>query len=356
MGTIYPLPVQDVDVETSAVLKQLNKSSRALANLKGYSSTIPNKDMLINLMALSEAKASSEIEQIVTTHDSLYKAIPNDDNADPQTKEVLSYRRAMLTGYKSVQSKGIISINDLIAVQETIEQNRGGIRKVGGTQIQNAITKETVWTPPQTEQEIRDHLHNLEQFINDERLSDLDPLVKMAFIHYQFEVIHPFYDGNGRTGRILNVLYLVLNDLLDSPILYLSAYILENKSEYYRLLREVNADINNYPEWVLFILKGIEVTAQRTNAVVHEIVEAMDQIKDIIKNKAPKVYSRDLVDAIFYEPITRIDYVAESINVSRQTASKYLSTLEEMGVMHLLTVGREKIYLNNALYEIMVRQ
>lgn len=250
-----------------------------------------------------------------------------------------------------VKDKGFISTNMLVKIQSMIEPNKVGIRKTLGTNLVNSVTREIIYTPPQTEGEIRDLLKNLEDYINDFD-DDIDPLIKMALIHYQFESIHPFYDGNGRTGRILNVLYLVLNNLLDSPILYLSNYINKNKSDYYRLFTEFREN-NNYEDWIIYILKGIEETSKNTIELIKRIQEEMESYKNEFMMKLPKIYSDELLDVLFFEVYTRINYIEDRCEVTRQTASAYLNQLVEAGLLECEKVGRESIYKNIRLINLL---
>lgn len=341
----------DVELETKNVLKQLTKSHRALAELKGYADMIPNKNILINAITINEAKDSSEIENIVTTHDELFKVMSGENYQSPAAKEVVKYRAAIWKGYNLINEKEFLSINMIIEIQNLIESNRAGIRKLPGTVLKNEATGEVIYTPPAGEKTILSLLSNLEKYINND-YDNIDPLVKLAIIHYQFESIHPFYDGNGRTGRIINVLYLVLKELLDSPILYLSKFIIRNKSSYYKLLQEVTID-ENWESWVLFILKGIEETATETLILVKEINKLLENTAEKIKNTLPKIYSRELVDLLFYEFYTKIAYVENGLGVSRKTAAKYLSELEVEGFLVSEKIGRERIYLNKELFKIV---
>lgn len=338
--------------DTVRILKQLANTNRTLAELKGYAATIPNKHILINAINLNEAKDSSEIEQIITTHDDLYKALTYEKAATPAAKEVVSYRTALWHGYELVKERGILTTNMLVEIQGVIEQNKGGIRKLPGTELRNALTGEVIYTPPQSEQEIRDYLSNLEVYINDDS-DGVDPLIKLAVIHHQFEAIHPFYDGNGRTGRILNVLYLVLKELLDSPILYLSKYILEEKSSYYRLLKGLQDDPEDYEEWVLFILAGIEKTSKETFKMIKAIVDEMNSYSESLKEKLPSIYSKELLELLFFEFYTRIQYIEEGLRVTRKTAQSYLRQLEENGFLSSQKVGRERIYCNDRLFNVV---
>lgn len=342
-----------VDLETKKVLKQLARSHRSLAELKGFADMIPNKNILINAVTINEAKDSSEIENIITTHDELFKAMSAENYKSPAAKEVVNYRTALWHGYELVKNKGFLSINMIIEIQGFIESSRAGIRKLPGTVLKNEATGEVVYTLPSGEQEILGLLSNLENYINDE-YDNIDPLVKLAVIHYQFESIHPFCDGNGRTGRILNVLYLVLKELLDSPILYLSKFIIRNKIAYYRLLQEVTIK-NNWEEWILFILQGIEETANETLVLIKEINNLLEDTAEKIKEKLPKIYSRELANLLFFEFYTKISYIEEGLGVSRKTASNYLSTLEKEGYLLSEKIGRERIYLNKGLFQIVKR-
>jgi len=340
-----------VQLETRRVLKQLVRSHAALAELKGFSDTIPNKNILINAVTINEAKDSSEIENIITTHDDLFKAMSQENYNNPAAKEVVSYRTALWHGYQLVKEKRILTTSMIVEIQSLIEKNRAGIRKLPGTVLRNETTGEVVYTPPSNEQDIRALMANLEKYINDD-FDQIDALVKLAVIHYQFESIHPFYDGNGRTGRIINVLYLVLKELLDSPILYLSKYIIRNKTAYYRLLQEVR-EKENWEEWVLFVLDGIEQTAEETLMLVREINAAVEKTAEEIKAVLPKIYSRELINLLFFEFYSKIAYIENGLNVSRKTAAGYLSSLEEAGFLVSQKLGRERIYLNKRLFAIV---
>jgi len=283
-----PMLPPTVELETKAVLKRLAQANRALAELKGYADTIPNKHILINAVMINEAKDSSAIENIITTHDDLYRAISDGKGASLAAKEVVSYRAALWRGFELVKINRLLTTNMIIEIQSFIEENQAGIRKLPGTVLRNDRTGEIVYTPPSGETEIRDLLSNLEKYINDDD-QEIDPLVKLAVIHYQFESVHPFYDGNGRTGRIINVLYLVLKSLIDSPILYLSRYIIKNKSEYYRLLQEIRTQ-GNWDEWIVYILNGIEETAKDTLSLVKKINDEVQNMCAEIREILPKIY------------------------------------------------------------------
>lgn len=344
------LPFNDYDLKTPRILESLNEASRSLAELKGFANSIPNQYILINAITINEAKDSSEIENIVTTHDSIYKVLTESGFKDESAKEVVDYRSAIWRGYEIIKEKEFISTNILVELQGMIEHNKAGIRKNPGTKLINSKTGEVIYTPPQDEKEIRDLLKNLEDYINEN--DDVDPLIKMALIHYQFESIHPFYDGNGRTGRILNVLYLVLNNLLDSPILYLSNYINKNKDEYYRLFTEFREN-SNYEDWIIYILKGIEETSKNTIELIKLIQEEMEAYKQDFITKLPKIYYEELLDSLFYEVYTRINYIEERCHVTRQTAATYLNSLVEAGLLEFEKIGRESIYKNTRLINLL---
>ena len=345
------LPYKNVNLKTNKILEQLTLSSRALAELKGYANTIPNMHILINAVTINEAKDSSAIENIVTTHDDIYKVLTESGYKEENAKEVVDYRNAIWLGYEQIKNDGYINTNTIIKIQGTIEHNNAGIRKLPGTELKNSITGETIYTPPQSEQEITGYLKNLEDFINNNE-DGIDPLIKVCLIHYQFESIHPFYDGNGRTGRILNILYLVLNNLIDSPILYLSKYINKTKQEYYKLFNEVRND-NNFEDWILYILKGIEVTSKDTILLIEKIQNQMKNYKEEFRSKLPKIYSKELLESLFYEVYTKISYIEKACNVTRLTASSYLNQLEEVGLLESEKVGREKLYKNTRLIKLL---
>ncbi|MFZ5945140.1 MAG: Fic family protein [Bacillota bacterium] len=350
MVSVKILP-PEIDLETKRVLKQLVRSHRALAELKGFADMIPNKNILINAVTINEAKDSSEIENIITTHDELFKAMSQENYNNPAAKEVVNYRTALWYGCELVKRNKILTTNMIVEIQQLIEKNRAGIRKLPGTVLKNETTGEVVYTPPVGEQEILFLMRNLEEYINDD-FDNLDPLIKLAVIHYQFETIHPFYDGNGRTGRIINVLYLILKELLDSPILYLSKYIIRNKYTYYRLLQEVRTK-EKWEDWVLFILDGLEQTSEETLLLIKKINNIVEKSAEEIKKKLPKIYSGELIELVFYEFYTKIAYIEKGLNVSRKTASLYLSSLEKAGFLLSQKIGKERIYLNVGLFEVV---
>ena len=339
------------ELETKNVLRQLARSHRALAELKGFSDMIPNKNILINAITINEAKDSSEIENIVTTHDELFKMMSSESYSSPSAKEVVNYRSAIWQGYQLIKENEFLSMNMMIQIHNMIEPNKTGIRKIPGTVLKNENTGQVVYTPPSGKDKIISYLGNLEQYINND-YDHIDSLIKLAVIHYQFECIHPFYDGNGRVGRVINVLYLILKELLDSPILYLSKFIIRNKSSYYKLIQNVT-DKGKWEEWILFMLQGIEETAEETLLIIKDINQLLEKTANEIKDRLPSIYSRELVELIFFEFYTKIIYIEEGLGVSRKTASKYLLTLEEEGFLVSEKIGREKIYLNKKLFKIV---
>jgi Fic family protein len=349
----YKLPIlpPNADLETKTVLRQSAKANRVLAELKGYADTIPNKHILINAIMVSEAKDSSAIENIITTHDDLYKAISYASGASFAAKEVVSYRTALWFGYEQVKVRKMLTTNMIVEIQEKIEKNQAGIRKLPCTVLMNEKTGETIYTPPSGEDEIRTLLGNLEKYVNED-IGVLDPLIKLAVIHYQFESIHPFYDGNGRTGRIINILYLVLKGLLDSPVLYLSSFIIRNKTAYYKLLQEVRTK-GDWEAWIIYILTGIEETAGETLRIVKKINGEIEAMSAEIKEKLPKLYSKELIDLLFYEFYTKISYIEKGLSVSRKTAVSYLGILEKEGFLISEKIGKERIYQNKRLYDLI---
>jgi Fic family protein len=353
MTTLSPLEQLDAKrFDTPAILKKLASSSRALAELKGIASSIPNQGILINTLGLQEAKDSSEIENIVTTHDELFK----DDVlpaafANPAAKEVLRYRQALRLGFDQVRQTGLLTANHIIAIQCELERNNAGFRKLPGTALKNG-SGETVYTPPQEPAEIEALMSNLERFINDPGRFTADPLIKMALIHHQFESIHPFYDGNGRTGRILNVLYLVKEGLLDVPVLYLSSHIVRTKADYYRLLQTVREN-DTWEDWVLYLLDAVEQTAGQTITTIHAIKTALFDYKHRIR-AGFKFYSQDLINNLFTHPYTKIEFVQRDLKVSRLTATKYMDALADGGFVQKHKVGRSNYYINVALNAILM--
>jgi len=345
------LPLKQ-DIETKKVLKKLASAHRALAELKGIVSSIPNENILINTLGLQEAKDSSEIENIITTHDDIFKAELNLEGFKSlNAKEVQSYISALKKGFGLIKKNKILTNNDIISIQSELEKNNAGFRKVPGTALKNATTGETVYTPPQDYNTIQDLMKNLEQYINNSTMSEFDILVKMAIIHYQFESIHPFYDGNGRTGRIINVLYLVMNDLLNLPVLYLSRYIIEHKTDYYKLLQEVR-ETDNWENWVLYMLDGIEQISKETIVLIGKIKDLIFEYKNLLRNNY-KFYSQDLLNNLFKHPYTKIEFIENDLGVSRITASKYLNLLAKDKVLKKEKLGTGNYYINEKLIQIL---
>ena len=336
-------------IETPKVLKKAISANRALANLNGVARIIPNSAILINSLVLQEAKDSSAIENIITTHDELYRANLDIESVTNEAKEVQNYKEALLRGFSLVKDTKLLLKKHIVEIQAVLEKNDAGVRKQAGTNLKNSLTGEVIYTPPQDYETIQELLTNLENYINEP--NDIDPLVNMAIIHHQFESIHPFYDGNGRTGRIINILYLVLEDLLEVPILYLSRYIIKHKSDYYKLLNEVsfNDGLNN---WILFMLKGVEEIAKETIETIKNIENLMNETKSIILEQKPKIYSKDLLEALFYHPYTKRAFIEEYLKVSRPTATNYLNELENLGILSSKKIGKEIFYIHTKLFNL----
>jgi Fic family protein len=344
-----------VELETIKVLKALPAAHAALAELKGIASTIPNQNILINTLGLQEAKDSSAIENIITTHDDLYKSELNlDAFKSLEAKEVQNYILALKKGFELIKKDGLLTNRTIIEVQETLEDNNAGFRKLPGTALKNAVTGEVIYTPPQDYEEINQLMSNLEKYINDSEMQDCDPLIKMAMIHFQFESIHPFYDGNGRTGRIINILYLILEGLQNLPILYLSNYIIKHKADYYRLLQKVR-DENLWEEWLLFMIKGIEITARETIELVIKIKDLMLDFKHKLRDNY-KFYSQDLLNNLFKHPYTKIEFLVNDLGVSRLTAGNYLNKLAEDKMLRKDKLGTGNYYINEDLFELLTRR
>jgi Fic family protein len=350
-NNLPPLPPK-AEVETKETLSAAIGANRELARLSGYCSLLPDDSILLSSIVLKEASASSAIENIITTQDELYRALAGSTGqVDQQTKEVLNYRSALYIGYGALRKKGILSLNTILAIQQELEKNNAGIRKTPGTSLVNDTTGEVIYTPPDNPDAIQSLLSNLESFINQN--SDIDPLIRMALAHYQFESIHPFYDGNGRTGRIINVLFLVLNNLIESPVLYLSSYINRNKAIYYRLIQNVR-DIGDWQGWILFMLKAVEETSRETFMIISAIVELLEKTAAIAREKLPTTsYSRELIEAVFIQPYTKIDFLVKAGIGERRTASKYLKQLQEIGILESHKLGKEMLYINTGLYELL---
>ncbi|MCR6642112.1 MAG: Fic family protein [Sporocytophaga sp.] len=348
------LPINQ-DLETKKVLKSLPAAHASLAELKGIASTIPNQSILINTLGLQEAKDSSAVENIITTHDDLYKSELNlDAFASLNAKEVQNYISALKKGFMLTSKSGLITTNTILKIQEELEQNKAGFRKLPGTSLKNAANGEIIYTPPQDIEEINDLMTNLEFFINDKSICEYDPIVKMAIIHYQFESIHPFYDGNGRTGRIINILYLILEKLQHLPILYLSSYIIKNKADYYRLLQEVREN-NNWEEWILFMINGVEHTSKETIDLIIQIRELMKNYKRALRDNY-KFYSQDLLNNLFKHPYTKIEFIVNDLGVTRITAANYLNKLAEDGLLKKEKLGTGNYYVNTKLFGLLSKR
>lgn len=350
--TLDKLPPNREEVETIKVLRQVSKAATALAELKGIAKTIPNQAMLVNAIVLQEAKDSSEIENIITTQDEIYKALAvRNTNISPETKEVVNYRKAIFTGFDLIEKQGFLRVNDIVTIQQELVENTAGVRSTPGTVLKNDTTGEVVYTPPQDKQEILDLLTNFIDYYNQTE-QDLNPLINLAVLHYQFESIHPFYDGNGRTGRILNILYLILNGLIEIPILYLSSYIIQNKPEYYRLLNHTNKT-GDWEDWILFMLKAVEATSIQTIERISMIRHLLEKTLVKVQIESPKIYQKELVELLFEQPYSKIEFVVNRLKVERKAASRYLKELENIGVLKSYKVGRETLYINKELIEIL---
>ncbi len=343
--TSFP-PAQGL--ETEEVLRALVLAHRYLAELKGIAQTIPNEGLLISTLSLQEAQSSSEIENIITTQDALYKYQIQPQRADPVSKEVAHYIKGLDLGFQQVRENSLLTLNTILSVQSVLEGNNAGFRKTPGTMLKNLQTGKVVYEPPSPEK-IPDLMATLEQFIHGD--SELDPLVRMALIHHQFESIHPFYDGNGRTGRIINILFLVKEGLLDTPILYLSRYISQTKPTYYRTLQQVR-DHYDWEQWILYMLRGVGLTARHTTRLVENIRTLLQQYKLRIRSNH-KFYSQDLINNIFRHPYTKVAFLELDLGVSRATATRYLDALAVDGILHKHKLGRENYYVNHALVDML---
>lgn len=338
------------DLESKAVLRRLATASRSLAELKGRTLSLPNPDILLSTIALSEAKDSSEIENIFTTHDELYRGLGLDSlGLSSHAKEVLHYRAALWTGAERIRKTPLITTNLCIELGQIINESNAGIRRIPGTRIANA-SNETIYTPPEGEDVIREKLAALERFANLDD-DDLDPLIKAAMIHYQFEAIHPFHDGNGRTGRVIVILYLLASGLLHQPALYLSRYIIRHKADYYRLLRDVT-EKNAWEPWLLYMLTAIEETAADTSHRILAITDLLESMAQSAKS-GMKGYSKDLIELLFQRPYCRTRHVEETLKVSRPTAATYLKQLERLGLVASTRSGRDVLYVNERLMALL---
>lgn len=349
MFELSKLPVDSKKIETINILKAETRAAKTLAELKGIANIIPNQMILINAIVLQESKDSSGIENIITTKDELYKAVSETaKKIDSATKEVMFYREALYSGFYQLKAHDFISINDIVNIQKILVQNDAGIRTLPGTKLVNDRTNEIVYTPPQTKQEIDELLKNFTDYLNN---AD-DTLAKLAVLHYQFESIHPFYDGNGRTGRIINILYLILKHHLEVPILYLSSYIIKNKDEYYKLLQKVRTE-DAWENWIIFILKGIEQTASETIEKVKDIKNLLENTAEKIKTDASKIYSKELVETLFENPYCKIEFIVKKLGIERKAASRYLHTLEDIGILKCIKAGKDNIFINTGLTELL---
>lgn len=345
-----PLLPPKADIETKSILRKTISAGRALAQLNGTLLNLPNPTLFLDTIYLQEAKASSAVENIITTNDELYKSLIADKKVENSaTKEVLSYKEALWLGLEQIKKKPLITTNLCVSIVQCIKQNTASIRNTHGTTLSN--TKgEVIYTPPSGEAIIREKLTNLEKFINEDET--IDPLIKMALLHYQFEAIHPFADGNGRTGRILLLLYLKLSGLLNTPAIYLSEYIIKNKTDYFKSLRDVTEN-NDWENYILYMLDMIEETSKKGLARLNNIITTMTKTSDEIKAKLPKIYSKDLVEILFRLPYTKRQHLIDENIGNPKTVGNYLITLEENGFLTSVKVGKEKLYLNHRLLKIL---
>lgn len=354
---VLPFLPPPMNFETVPILKALSRANRALAELKGRAATIPNQGILINTLTLQEAKASSEIESIVTTQDELFQADFSEATQTGSAKEVSRYRDSLQLGYNALMKTGGISNNTLVEMFRVLKMREDGFRKIPGTALKSDSTGEVVYVPPQGAEDVLSHMSDLEKFINSDKHDDIDPLIKMALIHHQFESIHPFPDGNGRIGRILNVLYLVHTQLLDIPVLYLSRHINNNKSLYYKYLQDVR-DSNGAQEawtaWIIYMLDGVTNTSQTTLSLVEGMRSQMAKMKKKMRKEAPSLYSQDLLNNLFRHPYTRIEFVMKDLSVTRQTAAKYLDKLDSLGFIKKQQAGRNNYYINVELVQLFM--
>jgi len=348
-NALPPLPPPQDSVETKDVLKACISARAALAELKQAGELLPDQGLLINLLPILEARDSSEIENILTTTDKLFRHATHEGGADAATREALRYRTALREGFDRLQERPLTA-STAIQVCSTIQDRQVDLRKLPGTVIGNPATSRVIYTPPVGEQVIRDLLSNWERFLHAD--DDLDPLVKMAISHYQFEAIHPFYDGNGRTGRILIVLYLIEQGLLTLPILYVSRYIVQHKADYYRLLNEVTRNAN-WSGWILFMLDAVAETSRWTLEKIGAVRALMDDTSRQIREQRPRIYSHELVQILFEQPYCRISSLVERDIAKRQTASVYLKQLVDIGILEEVTAGKEKLFLNTRLLALM---
>jgi Fic family protein len=344
------LPPPEELIESRTIWQAEAAARQALAELKGYAKVMPNQAILINAIVIQEARDSSEIENIITTQDSLYRALAVDSGTvDAHTKEVVNYREAVFKGARSIKKKHILTVNDIVQLQSIIIGNDAGIRKLPGTALANDATGKIIYTPPDNSNTIRHLMANFAKYLNEKEAS----LARMAVAHYQFEAIHPFYDGNGRAGRIVNVLYLILKEYLEIPILYLSSYIIRNKGDYYRLLRNVTFK-DDWQGWILFMLKGIEETSLDTIGRIKKITTLLNETIDTVRIRARAIYTKELVELLFEEPYCKAAFIEQKVGVERKAAARYLKTLEDFGILAKKKIGRENIYINTELMKVLI--
>jgi Fic family protein len=346
----------NIDLETKPILRQCIRARAALAELKQSAELIPNSAILINTLPLLEARASSEIENIVTTADKLFRHLQAEGTADPATREALRYRRALVEGFATLNSRPLCTHTAEVICTE-IKGTAMSVRSVPGTVLVNQVSNEIIYSPPESESRIRDLLANWEQFLHaaDPVADTLDPLIRMSVAHYQFEAIHPFTDGNGRCGRVLNSLYLVEQGLLPMPILYLSRYIIAHKSDYYRLLLDITRknDQSEWEQWLLFMLRGVEETSTWTAAKISAMRDLAEEGARLVRETLPKIYSRELIAVVFEQPYCRISNIVEAEIAGRQAASRYLKALVSTGMMREQAFGREKLFVNVKLLDLL---
>lgn len=345
------LPIHK-ELETKGVLKKIISANKALAELKGVARSIPNQSILINALSLQEAKDSSEIENIITTHDELYRAHLGGANISYQAKEVQRYREALYRGFELVKTNNLLLKKHIVEIQQILEENQAGMRTQSGTMLKNEKSGEIIYIPPQNPADIQTLMDNLEHYINNPDLDDFDILVKMAIIHYQFESIHPFYDGNGRTGRIINILFLMLYGLLELPILYMSSYIIKTKNDYYKLLNEVRTK-EAWEEWILYVLTGVEETAKDSIRLINDINILMENTKEKLSKELTRIYSKDLLELLFSHPYAKIGFLVDTLRITRKTASSYLKSMEDIGILKSIKMGRDVYFVNIALFELL---
>lgn len=344
-----------VELESNAVLKKVAVAHRYLAELKGIAQTIPNQSILIDTLALQEARESSAIENIISTFDDVYSSnLSQNSFLSPEAKEIHNYSKALKTGFELVRKNKLLTINYILKIQEIIENNNAGFRKLPGTVLINESTGKTIYTPPQDYDSIVNLMENLQNYMNKDEIYSVDPIIKMAVIHHQFESIHPFYDGNGRTGRIINILYLIKNDLLELPVLYMSRYLIKHKIQYYKLLQAVR-DKAEWEKWLLFILNAIIDTSRDTIKTINEMRNAMQYYKITIRTKASRIYSQDLLNNLFRYPYTKIEYLMKDLSISRNTAIRYLDQLEKLKLIEKKKIGRDNFYVNLSLVRLLIQ-